>query len=157
MKSPSSIFLSLAAVALLAGCGKSSKPVSAVPDAGTPTLDTTPPPVPEGLSVTSDPVSGSERIVWSPSAAPDVAKYQVYVYSPDPSREDSYVLRMEIEGKSTQYDLNAVSSPTTQFFRVRAVDGSGNLSGLSPALSVGLEPPSLTRDPDQGPLGKMAP
>ena len=78
MKSPRFILLSIAAIALLAGCGKSSSPVNAVPPES-PTLDTTPPPVPTGFCVTSDPSTGAESIVWNASSAPDLAKYEVYV------------------------------------------------------------------------------
>src|ERR1044071_8054608 len=67
VKFNSSILLSLAAVAMLSGCGSSSNPVSSVPD-----LDTTPPPSPANLAVQYDAKSQRQMLTWSPSSAPDL-------------------------------------------------------------------------------------
>jgi len=156
VKSPRFILLSIAAIALLAGCGKSSSPVNAVPPES-PTLDTTPPPVPTGFCVTSDPSTGAESIVWNASSAPDLAKYEVYVYSPDPSRDESFVYLTTVSNDVTSYTLDPVSSATTLFYRLRAVDASGNRSAATSTVSVSLAPASISRDPDGGSQGTMTP
>jgi len=82
------VLVSLAAVALLSGCGKSTSPTGVTSN----NLDTTPPPTPDGMTVVVDSNSGRQQLVWSPSSAADLARYQVYIYSPDPSRDHSFVL-----------------------------------------------------------------
>ena len=77
------VLVSLAAAALLSGCGKSTSPTGVTSN----NLDTTPPPTPDGMTVVVDSNSGRQQLVWSPSSAADLARYQVYIYSPDPSRD----------------------------------------------------------------------
>ena len=100
MKFPRFILLALAAVVLIGGCGKSSSPTRVTPDE-TPTLDNTPPPVPEGLSVTEDPMTQRTTMSWSPSTAVDVSGYDIFIYSPDPSREDAYTLQYSTDAATT--------------------------------------------------------
>src|SRR5438552_12144211 len=66
------IVASLVSAALLSGCGKSTAPTSV----NSTSLDTTPPPTPSGLSVTID-ASGVSKLIWSSSAAADLADYQL--------------------------------------------------------------------------------
>ena len=146
--------LSLAAVAVLCGCGKSSSPTATEVS----TLDGTAPPAPQTLSVGND-ASGGSALNWSASTAPDVATYQVWAYSPDPDRDNSYVKVWDTNGLTTTYSVDATGESTTRYFRVCAVDVSGNRSALSSAVSVELGPPQRVSDPVDGTpaLGHMNP
>jgi len=114
----------LAAVAMvgLYGCGKSAEPTSV-----SPSLDGTPPSAPEGFSFAA--TTSYYRLAWSPSPDADVAKYQVYLYQPDPSRDNSYV--MIGETTTSDFALPASISGIEAYFRVRAVDQTGNRSAYS--------------------------
>ena len=76
------------------------------------------------------------ELTWAPSAAADVAKYQVYQYQPDPSRDNAYVMIGETTTSSLNLGRTAVETDT--YFRVRAVDQSGNRSAFSVETSVHL-------------------
>jgi hypothetical protein len=129
----------LCAVAFLAllGCGSKSDPTS--PGAA---LDSTAPPAPAGLALQSE--GYTMHLIWDASAAPDVTKYQVYEYSPDPSRDNAYVMLGECSAADTYYPLSAVGAETHTFYRVRAVDGAGNRSAFSGALEATLRPDGPT-------------
>ena len=134
MKFPRLILISIAAlatVAALGGCGNETSPTGVAPS-----LDTTPPPVPTGLSVWTDAVTGRDFVQWDASAAPDIAGYQVYEYSPSPTRDNAYVLAGDLAASQTSYTMPIVGEDTQMFVRVRAVDGSGNRSALSNSFSV---------------------
>ena len=111
----------------LYGCGNSSDVTNA---AGT--LDSTPPPAPESISLNT--VDRHHELTWAASAAADVAKYQVFRYMPDPTRENSYV--MIGESTTPTLDLGRPAEETEAYFRVRAVDQSGNRSAMSTEASV---------------------
>jgi hypothetical protein len=135
-----------AALALLAGCGAATDPVS--PNAS---LDTTPPPAPANLTVETDEVN---TLHWDASAAPDVNQYQVYVYSPDPSRDNAYVLVGEVDSEATTYVYGSSEAAHTEVFRVRAVDNAGNRSSFSAPLSLLIVPTAQSggaSDPDAVP------
>ena len=124
----------LAAVAVVAtvglfGCGKSTDPTSV-----SPSLDSTPPSAPEGLSLTS--TSEYNTLSWTASSATDLVSYQVYQYQPDPSCNNSYV--MIGETTSTSYQISATKADTQTYFRVRAMDTAGNLSAMSTELDAHL-------------------
>jgi len=148
------IVASLASVALLSGCGKSTAPTSVT----TTTLDTTPPAAPSGLSVSVD-GSGFSKLTWDPSTAADLADYQVYVYSPDPSRDNSFVMIWQTDGTESSYSLDPTAQNETRVFKVVAVDNAGNKSGFSSPLSVQLGPLPRVSDPVSGepPVGHMTP
>lgn len=139
------IRLSLSAAAfvlLLAGCGAATDPVS--PQSS---LDTTPPPAPANLVVETDEVN---TLRWDASAAPDVNGYQVYVYSPDPSRDNAYVLAGEIDGETTSFVFGSNEAARTEVVRVRAVDNAGNRSAFSAPVDLLVVPTSVTGGPYQG-------
>ncbi len=115
----------------LAGCGSDSNP--AAPSIA---LDTTPPPAPTALELTLDGTTGTYLLKWAPSAAPDVATYQVYQYAPDPSRDNAYILLGEATASDFLIDLP--QDATVSVFRVQAVDASGNHSAFSPAFTAPL-------------------
>lgn len=135
MKSLRVILLSFATIAIISGCGKSSSPTSAVPS-----LDSTPPVTPESMSITYDQVTRNKILKWAPSTSADLAGYQLYFYSPDPSRDNSFMLIAETDAGTTQYEIPAVSLPNTHFYRVRSVDTAGNRSGFSPIFEINVWP-----------------
>jgi len=119
----------------LVGCGSDSNPAAPAIS-----LDSTPPPAPTALQVTMDGPSGGYLLQWTPSAAPDVAAYQIYQFAPDPSRDNAYVLM----GQVTRADflLEMPEDASVAILRVQAVDASGNHSAFSNALTVTLTPGS---------------
>ena len=146
------VLVSLAAAALLSGCGKSTSPTGVTSN----NLDTTPPPTPDGMTVVVDSNSGRQQLVWSPSSAADLARYQVYIYSPDPARDNSYVLAGETDAHTAVFDLPVVNRRTSFYYRVGAVDESGNHSTLSSEYQAHLHP-WVGGVPGQPPLGTMSP
>jgi hypothetical protein len=103
--------------------------------------------------------NGMSKLTWNASTAADVAKYQIFQYSPDPTRDNSYVLVWENSSSSTAYTLDPTASVTTAFFKVLSVDGAGNKSSFSSALSVELSPPSRSDSGNDNtpPNGHIAP
>ncbi len=158
MKFPRLTLCAIAAVALLAGCGKSSDPTSALPDdSGTPTLDNTPPPVPTGVNVAAD-LSGRAQLMWDASSAADVAGYQIYVYDPSPERESSYTLLYDTDGVTTTYNLDPTQASTSRYFRLRATDTHGNASALSDPIMASMGPVvPVGGDPENPPFPTMEP
>lgn len=134
MKVSRSIRLSmagLAAIAALSGCGGSN------PAAPEPQLDTTAPPAPQNLTIAAGP-SGQAILVWSDSSAPDVAAYQVYVFS---ASAGDFVA---VDGGAltdNSYSLPFGPSNVAASYRVRAVDASGNWSAPSATADVLIPTP----------------
>jgi hypothetical protein len=130
----------LAMMAILSGCGD-----TAAPTAPTSSLDSTPPPAPVVLDYSRD-AMGQAVLTWSQSSAPDVASYEVYMYSPSPDRDNSYIVVDNTVASDTQYSLPWAASLSPSVFRVRAVDTSGNKSAFSTDITVwsgpGSPPPS---------------
>lgn len=102
----------IAMMAVLTGCGKSTSTT----DPG-PVLDTTPPPAVSGLSIFGNPVTGHMTLAWSPSAAPDVANYEVHGVD-----GASYVQL----GSTPDYRFELPEANLSDTYAVRAVDISGN-------------------------------
>src|SRR5262245_4686228 len=124
----------VATMAMLSGCGDTVAPTE--PGSG---LDTTPPPAPAHLYYAHD-IQGRPVLAWDASAAPDVASYDVYIYSPSPDRDNAYVLVSDSDATDNNYLLPSVSSTPTATYRVRAVDTSGNKSAFSASADVILGP-----------------
>jgi hypothetical protein len=114
------------AVATLAGCA-TDNPLTA---AG---IDSTAPGAPTNLAASDR--SGSLVLSWDASADADVVGYDVYRYSPDPARENSYV---KINGAIVTGNEYVVSdaSDAASWYRVKAVDASSNASPASGALAA---------------------
>ena len=140
----------LAAVALIAGCGKSSGPTNVTPESGTPTLDTSPPPVPGGFNVMDDP-SGQVSLVWDESSAADVVGYEVFSYAPDPQSDESFALLYTTDATTRQFNVDASPSYVTKYFRLRAVDAAGNRSPLTSTLGVTVGPLTTQGGGPEGP------
>ena len=133
--------LALATAAALSGCGKSGTPTSA-----NPVLDSTPPQAPSGILLTSDPGTGLRMLQWTPNAEPDLAKYQVSLYAPSPDRDNSYVPVAEITS-GNRMRLPIVTDATTLYYRVRAVDATGNCSAASPVIVARLDASDINEPP----------
>lgn len=119
----------LGAAIAISGCGTAGSPTS--PNA---VLDSTPPATPSGLVAAPD-GNGYTELAWTPNSEADVAGYEVYMYSPSPGRDNAYLLVGEVtNGHSWQ--TPGMDETGTYYFRVRAVDASGNRSGFTPSLGV---------------------
>lgn len=113
----SHIITAIAMLAILSGCGNSTRSTSPS-NLG----DTTPPPAVTGISVLTNGWSKDITVIWEPSTAPDVASYEVYA-----ADGGSYALIGSTPG--TRLDVPASAAPTV--FAVRAIDTSGNVSPYS--------------------------
>jgi len=141
--------LAAAVVLAVVGCGKSTDPtgVNNVQDSSAPAA-------PAGLDVMTLPEYN--ELTWETSTAPDVDRYQVYEYQPDPSRDNAYVLVGETT--SSSWRIPGDDAGTETHYRVRAVDTTGNRSALSDVYDVSV--PALghggggTGTPDGTPDGR---
>jgi hypothetical protein len=105
------------------------------PDPDPPETDTTPPAVPSGLVATSG--SGEASLTWGAVSSGDLAGYNLY-------RSNTSIGNVEgltpVNGGSllttTSFTDTGVSNGTTYFYRVTAVDDSGNESGGSGEVQV---------------------
>jgi hypothetical protein len=109
----SHIIPTIAMVAILSGCGNSTRSTDPV-SAG----DTTPPPAVTGIGVLVHGATGDATLIWEPSTAPDVARYEVSV-----ADGGSYAIIGSTP--STRMKVPSVSAGET--FAVRAIDGTGNV------------------------------
>lgn len=117
---------------MLAGCGNDAKAPTA---ANTPT-DPAPPSAPIVTGSAFDLGLGTDVLAWSASASVNVDAYEVYMYSPDPARDNSYVLIGETEGDVTQMALPYANESGSQYFRVKARSTAGTRSSASAAIEV---------------------
>ena len=126
--------VAVVATVVLSGCGKSADSTNV-----NTSLDTTPPSAPEGVSLNKTPEFNA--LSWNASPSADVTRYQVFQYSPDPSRDNAYV--MIGESTTSGFTLPMSDTADNTYFRVKAVDASGNRSGFSTELAADV--PGLTR------------
>lgn len=110
----SHIISTIAMVAILSGCGNSTRSTGP-----TDLVDTTPPPAVAGITVLENGRTNDITVIWEPSTAPDVASYEVYA-----ADGGSYALIGTTPG--TRIDVPAAAAPST--FAIRAIDTSGNAS-----------------------------
>lgn len=126
-----SLFVMAAAVLALTsyGCGAGNNP--AAPSSS---LDSAPPQAPVGL------VQSLDHVQWTANSESDLSGYQIYLYSPDPTRDNAYVLAATVPAAQTSWKLPAAGEATTSWVKLCAVDQSGNRSAESAALQVTLQP-----------------
>lgn len=117
---------------MLAGCGNDASAPTAVNTPG----DTAPPSAPIVTGSSYDLAQGTDVLAWTASASVNVAAYEVYMYSPDPARDNSYVLLGETNGNTTTFALPFANAPTSQYFRVKARSTAGTRSAASAAIEV---------------------
>ena len=124
--------LALSATAYtLTSCGSGTTTTSPVVD-----LDTTPPAAPSNVHGTFDAQGNRDYLNWDLSASPDVASYEVWVYNTDPGTGGTGVKLATVDASIDYQPLPVSGVSTTQFFRVRAVDTSGNESAYSATAGV---------------------
>ena len=107
------------------------------------TLDLTPPGAPAGLAVTR--VGGGARLTWSPDAEPDLAGYSVYrggsATGPFARVNDSLLVSPEFDDALLPADAQVA------WYRVTALDRSGNESAPGTAVSISLAAASVLLQP----------
>ncbi|MFN3652451.1 MAG: fibronectin type III domain-containing protein [Armatimonadota bacterium] len=105
---------------------------------GSTLLDTTPPAVPSGL--TASWTGSAVALKWTANSESDLAGYRL-------ERGTSATSLSPLASPSTPaYQDGSVSAGATYYYRVKAVDKSGNVSGASAAVSVSVpaSPPPPT-------------
>jgi penicillin-binding protein len=115
----------LVAVVAMAGCA-TDNPVASL----NPSIDTAPPSAP--TNIRSEARGAVALLAWDASSDADVVGYDVYRYAPDPARESAYV---RINASTISAEEYVVSDPAA-WYRVKAVDLSGNRSSSSGAAYV---------------------
>jgi pectinesterase len=134
----------------IAGCGTGPDPVA--PNA---VLDSAPPQAPLGLRQSVD-AAQHAVLEWNPNSESDLGGYQIYQYSPDPSRDNAYVLVATVSASTTTWAFPAVDEPLTTWMRMRALDAAGNRSAESASCEVHLNPPPAGSDgPEDHPHPKL--
>ena len=128
-----SLVAALVLSGVVSGCGSDTAPTAA-----TPTFDSAPPAAPAELS--SSYQDGVTTLSWEPSAAAEVASYQVYLFAPSPERESAWIQLAEVPSTVTDYVLSPVSGHAVQYYRVRAVNAGGNRGALSNRIEIVREP-----------------
>jgi hypothetical protein len=139
-----STLVALSLAALLSGCGQNSTPT------GVTTLDETAPAAPSALTKVNDAATPSGWLAWEPSVTATVASYEVYQYSPDPSREDAYLLVGQTDASTTRYALPASAEPLTVYYRVKAVSTAGIRSPWSTTADITVYSSNGAGGPEPG-------
>lgn len=123
-----------ALVVMLAGCGSDGGPTAL-----TTPLDTTAPQAPTGVQLAS---VGSDVVLrWAPNSEPDLARYEVYMYSPGTPGDNTDVSVALVVNRS-EWRLPMIGEA---WYRVRAVDTAGNRS--APSVGIYANVPVQTADP----------
>jgi hypothetical protein len=117
----------LAVIAGLSSCGNGNNPLAPLTN-----LDTTPPPAPTNLESGNN-AFGQAVLVWDESSAPDLAGYQVLVFS---ALAGDYVPVDDSILVGATYSIPSDTYGTSASYRVRAVDVSGNWSAPSSSADV---------------------
>lgn len=146
MKLSRILIVSIAAIALVSGCGDSGSPTG--PGAN---LDTTPPPAPTSLAVTMDELTGIGYVDWAASAAADLAGYEVWAAE---NGTGTFTQVGRLGADATRYLSPPVERTTQMEYRVRAFDLTGNRSAYSSTVSTELRP--VLRDGEPG-TGRIEP
>ncbi len=121
-----------ATLAFLAGCSSNSNGPTA---ADIPT-DNSAPSAPVVLGSSRNVTDGTDVLTWQPSASANVTGYEVYMYSPDPARDNSYELLGVTRGPISQFQLPAADDGAVQYFRVKAVSSTGVRSAASATSTI---------------------
>ena len=128
------LFSLVVAFAFFAGCGKSGTVSSPTPQE-TSLPDLTAPAAP---LILNNPrvMEGSAMLRWRTSPDSDVVGYNVYRYTPDPSRNIAYVKLNSALVAGTQYQVSGLQGGVTYYFRITARDSAGNESTYSDAITA---------------------
>ncbi len=133
----------VALVALLAGCGKSTSPTAVTPDPA-------PPGAPTSVNVTTDYSTGMATLHWADSPGNSVKDWHIFVYDPDPTRDDAYYEIGTVDASVTSYLIPISYQTGTQYFKVQGKDTSGNHSPFSLTVQVVLSGPAGSTDTSTG-------
>ena len=117
----------------LAGCGKVTD--SVYPSI---TLDTTPPDAPTNVAGSYDAAASRDYLNWTPSTAADLAGYEVWQYSEDPTSGATGQMIASASASTSTLALPITSDGGTHWFRVRALDEAGNKSTYSATAAAEL-------------------
>ena len=139
---PMAVALTLAV--LVSSCGKDSAPTAPK------SLDQAQPSAPTHLAQVLNSTRDAWTLTWTPSTSPSVNAYEVYLYSPDPTRATSYVLTTSTDANTTSYTLPPVTEPTVDYYRVRAVTSTGTYSDWSEVGTMSVQPDPNGGDPESG-------
>ncbi|UCF78735.1 MAG: fibronectin type III domain-containing protein [Candidatus Eiseniibacteriota bacterium] len=112
---------------VLAGCSSNeSGPVEAI--------DTAPPAAPV---VTGIRAQGTSAVLhWAKNIETDVAGYNIYFFTPDPGSDQSYTKHNTGLITINSYTMSNLTVGTTYYFKITAVDWTGNESAASQPASV---------------------
>jgi hypothetical protein len=106
-------------------------------------LDTTPPAAPSGLVATRS--GGTVRLIWAANSEPDLAGYSVYrgasAAGPFTRINDSLLVDARDD------DANLPGGQDVAWYRLVALDLSGNASPMGMAVSVSLAGPAIALKP----------
>ncbi|MEO6463762.1 MAG: hypothetical protein ABIP29_11865 [Candidatus Eisenbacteria bacterium] len=121
----------LVALVALAGCGTDNTL------SGPASTDSAPPSAPTNIREVER--GALAVLAWDASPDADVVGYDVYMYSPDPAREASYV-RVNASTVVGEEFVVTTGASHNAWYRVKAVDQSGNRSSSSGAAYInGIE------------------
>jgi len=103
-------------------------------------LDAAPPAAPEGIAARRD--GDAVRVNWTPNGEPDLQGYRIYRGT---AVSGPFALLNEELVTATEFLDGSVPAHAAQlWYRVTALDGTGNESAPSSAVTVMLESPSAT-------------
>jgi len=139
------MLVALALAATLSGCSKDPAPTAPG------SLDQAPPAAPTRLSAELEASTYSPVLEWAPSTSPNVAGYEIYLYSPSPERESAYVLVAQTDAATTRYPVPWSYVRTSQYYRLRAVSTTAVKSEWSAVAQVTVGPPQADPDPTPSP------
>lgn len=127
-RTATSFAATLVALVALSGCAADST-LSSINSA----IDTTPPSAPTNIR---EELRGAiSMLAWDASPDADVVGYDVYMYSPDPARESAYIKVNVSPIQAEEYSVSELGV-VNSWYRVKAVDLSGNRSATSGAVLV---------------------
>lgn len=124
----------LVALVALSGCAADST-LSSLNS----TIDSAPPSAP--TNIREDIRGAISMLAWDASPDADVVGYDVYMYSPDPARESAYIRVNASPIQAEEYSVSELGA-VNAWYRVKAVDLSGNRSATSGAAMVGGATPT---------------
>ena len=124
------VAFALSLVPLINGCSE-----QATTSPGPVSLQDTSPPAPP-VCLDSQGRETGITLKWSPNVEPDLIGYNVYLYSPNPDRNESFLKLNDGPISNTEFRRNNLTPNTDMFFRLTAVDQSGNESGFSSLLKA---------------------